>query len=170
MNLETGEALVSFLDEKGAPTIVERAKILFPLSQIGAITEGQRLDIIKQSRIYGKYDTPVDRESAFEVLMADAERALQEAEQQEAETVVPEKSAEKKKPSLLSKVGKAILTAITSTLAAMLGTYISDKVTGKKTKSRTSGTGRVVKNATSAATRTITKELTRDILGNLIKK
>ena len=170
MNLETGEALVSFLDEKGAPTIVERAKILFPLSQIGAITEGQRLDIIKQSRIYGKYDTPVDRESAFEVLMADAERALQEAEQQEAETVVPEKSAEKKKPGLLSKVGKAILTAITSTLAAMLGTYISDKVTGKKTKSRTSGTGRVVKNATSAATRTITKELTRDILGNLIKK
>ncbi len=170
MNLETGEALVSFLDEKGAPTIVERAKILFPLSQIGAITEGQRLDIIKQSRIYGKYDTPVDRESAFEVLMADAERALQEAEQQEAEAVVTEKSAEKKKPGFLSKVGKAILTAITSTLAAMLGTYISDKVTGKKTKSRTSGTGRVVKNATSAATRTITKELTRDILGNLIKK
>ena len=60
MNLETGEALVSFLDEKGAPAIVQRAKILFPLSQIGAITEGQRLDIIKQSRIYGKYDTPVD--------------------------------------------------------------------------------------------------------------
>ena len=74
MNLETGEALVSFLDEKGAPTMVERAKILFPLSQIGAVTEGQRLDIIKQSRIYGKYDTPIDRESAFEVLMADAER------------------------------------------------------------------------------------------------
>ena len=53
MNLETGEALVSFLDAKGAPSIVERAKILFPLSQIGAITEGQRLDIIKKSRIYG---------------------------------------------------------------------------------------------------------------------
>ena len=64
MNLETGEALVSFLDEKGAPSIVERAKVLFPLSQIGAISEGQRLDIIKQSRLYGKYDTMVDRESA----------------------------------------------------------------------------------------------------------
>ena len=64
MNLETGEALVSFLDEKGAPGIVERAKILFPLSQIGAVTEGQRLDIIKGSRIFGKYDTPIDRESA----------------------------------------------------------------------------------------------------------
>jgi hypothetical protein len=173
MNLETGEALVSFLDEKGAPSIVERAKVLFPLSQIGAITEGQRLDLIKQSRIYGKYDTPVDRESAFEVLLAEAERQLQEIEQQETEIAIPkpgkEPKAEKKKPGMMSKVWKAVLTAVTSTLATILGTYVSDKVTGKKTKSKTSTTGRVVKNATSAATRSITKELTRDILGNLTK-
>ena len=45
LDLGTGEALVSFLDEKGAPSVVERAKILFPLSQIGAITPGQRMDI-----------------------------------------------------------------------------------------------------------------------------
>ena len=170
MNLETGEALVSFLDEKGAPNIVERAKVLFPLSQIGAITEGQRTDIIKQSRIYGKYDTPVERDSAFEVLMAENEQQMQAAEE-EAATKAEEKEAakEKKKPSMMSKVWKAIITAVTSTLATILGTYISDKVTGKKTKSRTSATGRVVKNATSAATRSITKELTRDILGNLVK-
>ena len=169
MNLETGEALVSFLDEKGAPSMVERAKILFPLSQIGAITEGQRLDIIKQSRIYGKYDTPIDRQSAFEVLIAEAEQqALAEAEETEvAET--EKKKEEKQKPGIMSKVFKAIITAITSTIAAILGTYVSDKVTGKKTKSRSSATGRVVKNATSAATRSVTKELTRDILGNLIK-
>ena len=169
MNLETGEALVSFLDEKGAPSMVERAKILFPLSQIGAVTEGQRLDIIKQSRIYGKYDTPVDRESAFEVLLAEAEQqALAEAEETAA-AETENKKEEKQKPGIMSKVWKAVLTAITSTLATMLGTYVSDKVTGKKTKSRTSATGRVVKNATSAATRSVTKELTRDILGNLIK-
>ena len=174
MNLETGEALVSFLDEKGAPNMVERAKILFPLSQIGAITEGQRLDIIKQSRIYGKYDTPIDRESAFEVLMAEAEQQMV-AQQEEAAAAEDAKAAgkvakeEKKKPGMMSKVLKAILTAVTSTLAAVLGTYVSDKITGKKTKSKTSTTGRVVKNATSAATRTATKELTRDILGNLIK-
>ena len=167
MNLETGEALVSFLDEKGAPSVVERAKILFPLSQIGAVTEGQRLDIIKQSRIYGKYDTPIDRESAFEVLLAEAEQqALAEAEPTDPTT--PTKPT-KEKPGLMSKVWKAVLTAITSTLATILGTYVSDKVTGKNTKSRTSATGRVVKNATSAATRSVTKELTRDILGNLIK-
>ena len=172
MNLETGEALVSFLDEKGAPNIVERAKVLFPLSQIGAITEGQRNDIIRQSRIYGKYDTPVERESAFEVLMAETEKALAETEKEQEITIPkPEKEAkaEKKKPGMMSKVWKAVITAVTSTFATILGTYVSDKVTGKKTKSKTSATGRVVKNATSAATRSITKELTRDILGNLVK-
>jgi len=169
MNLVTGEALVSFLAEKGAPTMVERAKILFPLSQIGAITEGQRMDIMKQSRIYGKYDNPVDRQSAFEVLLAEAEQAaLAETEETEAAEVEKQKE-EKKKPGIMSKVWKAVLTAITSTLATILGTYVSDKITGKKTKSRTSATGRVVKNATSAATRSVTRELTRDILGNLIK-
>ena len=171
MNLETGEALVSFLDEKGAPTMVERAKILFPLSQIGAVTEGQRLDIIKQSRIYGKYDTPVDRQSAFEVLMEEAEQqlALQEEETAVEESKGKEDKAVKEKPGIMSKVLKAVMTAVTSTLAALLGAWVSEKVSGKKSKSRTSAKERVVKNATSAATRTITKELTRDILGNLVK-
>jgi len=170
MNLETGEALVSFLDEKGAPSVVERAKVLFPLSQIGAISEGQRLDLIKQSDIYGKYDTPVDRESAFEVLMQEAERQLAEAEATTpTEPTEPTKKEEKKKPGMMSKVLKAIMTAVTSTLATILGAWVSEKVSGKKSKSRTSAKERVVKNATSAATRTITKELTRDILGNLIK-
>ena len=171
MNLETGEALVSFLDEKGAPQIVERAKILFPLSQIGAITEQQRSDIVRQSRIYGKYDNAIDRESAYEMLMK-MEQAAAEAENTQTQTDSSDKADNKpttKKKGLIGKVLKAITTAITSTLAALLGTYVSNAVQGKKTKSRTSTTGRVVKNATSAATRTITKELTRDILGNLIK-
>ncbi|MCH5311175.1 MAG: DUF853 family protein [Prevotella sp.] len=173
MNLETGEALVSFLDEKGAPSIVERAKILFPLSQIGAVTEGQRLDIIKQSRIYGKYDKMIDRESAYEILIREAEEAAAAEEGEETETKAKGKGKkakeEKKNSGIMSKVLKAVITAVTSTIAAILGTIVSDKVTGKKTKSTTSKTGRVVKNATSAATRTITKELTRDILGNLTK-
>ena len=177
MNLETGEALVSFLDEKGAPAVVQRAKVLFPLSQIGAVTDGQRLDIIKQSRIYGKYDTPVDRESAYEQLTKEAPPSAPEG----ATTDLPSESktneapsgavggAKAKKPGIMSKVWKAVLTAVTSTLATILGTYVSEKVSGKKSKSRTSARERVVKNATSAATRTITKELTRDILGNLVK-
>ena len=171
MNLETGEALVSLLDEKGAPTMVERAKVLFPLSQIGAVTEGQRNDIIRQSRIYGKYDTPVDRESAFEVLMAEAEQqlAVQEEEAAAAKEAKEESKSKGKKSGIMSKVLKAIMTAVTSTVAALLGTWVSNKVSGKQTKSKTSAKEKVVKNATSAATRTITRELTRDILGNLVK-
>ncbi|MBQ2459165.1 MAG: DUF853 family protein [Bacteroidaceae bacterium] len=173
MNLETGEALVSFLDEKGAPSVVERAKILFPLSQIGAVTEGQRLDIIKQSDLYGKYDTPIDRESAFEQLIAAAEQQMAEADEEQAGAdkqadAAPEKP-KSKKPGIIQKVIKAIITAVTATLASMAGTMVSDAITGKKTKSRTSATGKMAKNATSAATRTITRELTRDILGNLTK-
>ena len=166
MNLETGEALVSFLDEKGAPSMVERAKILFPLSQIGAITEGQRLDIIKQSRIYGKYDQMIDRESAYEMLIKEDES---DEDEENDKNTKEDEGKEKKKPGLMSKVWKAVLTAITSTFAALVSTWVSDKVSGKKTKSRKSAKERVVKNATSAATRTITKELTRDILGNLTK-
>ena len=192
--LETGEALVSFLDGKGAPNVVQRAKVLFPLSQIGAITEGQRLDIVKQSPVYGKYDEQKDRESAFEVLLADEERRLQQEAQQKAadeeqkamtraqkEAAKAERDAEReaaraekaekgsKKKGIMSKVWAAVLTAVTSTLATVLGTWVSNKVSGKTSKSRTSAKERVVKNATSAATRTITKELTRDILGNLTK-
>ena len=168
MNLETGEALVSFLDEKGAPSVVERAKILFPLSQIGAITEGQRMDIIKQSRIYGKYDTPVDNHSAFEQLQQMEQEMAEEAEATE-KSESSEKKAEKSKPGIMSKVIKAIITAITGTLATIAGTMVSDAITGKKTKTKTSTAGKIAKNTTSAATRTITRELTRDILGNLTK-
>ncbi|MBR1484455.1 MAG: DUF853 family protein [Prevotella sp.] len=181
MQLETGEALVSFLDAKGAPAMVERAKVLFPLSQIGAISEGQRLDLIKQSTIYGKYDTAEDRESAFEVLLREEEQQLEQASRElaakEEEKAIAKAGKEaakadkeqKPKAGIMSKVWRAVLTAVTSTVATILGTWVSDKVSGKQTKSRTSAKEKVVKNATSAATRTITKELTRDILGNLTK-
>ncbi|MBR5653977.1 MAG: DUF853 family protein [Prevotella sp.] len=171
MQLETGEALVSFLDEKGAPSVVERAKILFPLSQIGAITVDQRAAIIRGSRIMGKYDMMVDRESAYEVLMKEAEQAAKEAEKaaEEEEKEKEKTKGGKKKKSIFSKVFKAIMTAVTSTVAAIVGAFVTSKVTGKESKSKKSAKEKVVKNATTAATRTITRELTRDILGNLIK-
>ena len=178
MNLETGEALVSFLDEKGAPGMVQRAKILFPLSQIGAISPEVRATLIKDSLIYGKYDTPVDRESAFEVLMAEREAALQaEAEEKAAQQEIKEKAAKEKTSkksgtSLWGKVSKAVTTAIVGAVATSVGTAVSNKVSGKKSKGSTSvkdSAGQVVKKATTAATRTITREISRSILGNLIK-
>jgi hypothetical protein len=63
-----GEALVSFLDDKGIPGMVERAMILPPHSQIGPITPEQRAGIIKGSVVAGVYEAVVDRESAYERL------------------------------------------------------------------------------------------------------
>ncbi len=164
MNLGTGEALVSFLEAGGSPGVVQKAKILFPLSQIGAIDESERGRLIKSSRIFGKYDTPIDRESAFEVLLAQK----QEEEKAAAEAKEVESRQNKNGNGLFGKLAKAVVTAVTASVAASVGTAVSNKVTGKKTK-KGSGTSKVVKNTTSAVTRTVTRELTRSILGNLIK-
>ena len=191
LELGTGEALVSFLDEKGTPRVVERAKILFPLSQIGAVSDDQRAQSVKQSRLYGRYDHPIDRESAYEILTAayaEVEKqkaeweAQKEAEKQaaleakeqakaEKEAARAEKEAAKKaKNSIGSKVLKSVLTAVTGVVAASVADTVSSKVTGTKKKaSTTSTTQKAVKKATQSATNTITKELTRSILGNLVK-
>ncbi len=68
--LGVGEALVSFLDEKGIPSMVEKAKILPPQAQIGPITPEDRTSLIRRSVIAGVYEKDVDRESAFEILQA----------------------------------------------------------------------------------------------------
>lgn len=178
MALETGEALVSFLDAKGAPGIVERAKILFPLSQIGAITPGQRLDINAASPVGGKYDQVIDRESAFEVLLADAQKAAEEqAKQQEeiakqkeeaAREVAEKKSASKSskaKKTILGTVAAAAATAAISSVSRSAGTAVANAVTGKKSKSKKTTAEKALNSATSSALRS----LTRSILGSLIK-
>ena len=66
--LEVGEALVSFLDEKGTPGIVERALVCPPRGQIGPITPEQRAALVKSSLVAGVYENAVDRESAYEML------------------------------------------------------------------------------------------------------
>ena len=175
MELGTGEAIVSFLDAKGAPSMVERAKILFPLSQIGAVTEAQRTRIINQSRLYGKYDKVVDRESAFEVLMAEAEAALkaeEEAAAAEAEAAAAEKAAKEEKKSgrsgggLLKGLFGAMVGAAVTSVTSSIGSEVSKKVTGKK--SRTTGKD-IAGKAIGSAARTATRQLTRSVLGTLIK-
>lgn len=196
MNLETGEALVSFLDPKGAPSMVERARILFPLSQIGAINEAQRKEIIEWSGLGGKYDTPIDRESAFEILLADQERAMAEQQAmdehkanqelirqqemaeraQEAAAARSRKQEEvKEQPSKGRKVAKsiggAVLTAATgavlTSVTRSLGTAAANAVTGKKSKT-TSGK-EIANKAITNATSSVLRTLARSILGSLIK-
>ena len=173
MELETGEALVSLLDEKGSPMMVERAKILFPLSRIGAITSDQRAEIIRKSRLYGRYDNAIDRESAFEVLLKRAEEAAK-AEQLENERKESEKENKKSKDSkksggLGSKILGAIATAVAASVARSVGNAVGNAISGKGAGSTKTAAGKAASSAAKAATNTVTKELTRSILGNLIK-
>ncbi len=66
--LGTGEALISFLDEKGSPSVVERAMVIAPCSRMGPVSDDERNGLLNHSPLYGKYEEEVDRESAFEML------------------------------------------------------------------------------------------------------
>jgi DNA helicase HerA-like ATPase len=77
--LGVGEALVSFLDEKGRPAVVERAFVLPPASRIGPLSAEERQAVIKGSSIYGHYEALVDRESAYEKLKARSAPAAEQA-------------------------------------------------------------------------------------------
>jgi len=79
--LGVGEALVSFLDEKGIPTPVERAFICPPQSRIGPATDAERAAVINNSVLRGFYEKQVDRESAYEVLKARAAQSATQAEE-----------------------------------------------------------------------------------------
>ena len=95
-NLEVGEALTSFLEESGAPTIVERILILPPVSHLGPVTEETRKQKIRTSPVSNYYDKKIDRESAFETL----QKKVEENSDSDAEKIkkVPEK------PSVLREI------------------------------------------------------------------
>ena len=140
LELGTGEALVSFLDEKGAPSMVQKAKILFPLSQIGAITTEQRNAINASSRISGKYETLVDRESAFEQIAKQREaeeKVRQEAAVQEAKEKEEKRKQKQSSRKSQSSTGKNILTTVIGTaityFAKTVATQLARNLT-KKTK------------------------------------
>ncbi|PPD54266.1 MAG: ATP-binding protein [Methylotenera sp.] len=78
--LGVGEALVSFLDEKGIPSPVERALVCPPQSRIGAITDAERAAVIASSSIKGFYEKQVDRESAYEILKVRASESAKASE------------------------------------------------------------------------------------------
>ena len=106
LEVGVGEAVTSMLQPKGVPGIVERTLIRAPSSQLGPITMAQRHALMATSAMAGKYDTPLDRESAFETLRGRAEQAAAEAEAAEAAIEKAEadakaaKKAESETPSL----------------------------------------------------------------------
>ena len=150
LELGTGEALVSFLDAKGAPCIVERAKILFPLSQIGPITEGQRAALIRNSRLYGIYDKSFDRESAYELLL---EQQKQEEKRRQREEEEEEKRLERE----AREKEKARSSRSTST-------------TRKKKSTTRKAVEKTINTTATTFGRQLGKSIFRGILGGIFKK
>jgi DNA helicase HerA-like ATPase len=79
--LGVGEALVSFLDAKGSPGVVERTHVIAPTSRMGPMTESEREEALRGSLLYGHYEKAVDRESAYEMLRAQAQAAADRADE-----------------------------------------------------------------------------------------
>ncbi|RKF06655.1 DUF853 domain-containing protein [Oceaniradius stylonematis] len=97
--LGVGEALVSTLEKKGVPGIVQRTLIRPPSSRLGPLEDGERADVVRQSPIMGQYDETLDRDSAFEMLARRAQeeaRAEEEARRREEEEERREEEEERR--------------------------------------------------------------------------
>ena len=140
--LKVGEALVSVLDEDGAPHVVARVLVKPPRSRAGVLTDAERAAVIASDPVGSRYDQLVDRESAEELLGARAEqaakRAAREAEEEEAEKRRQKEEKERNRKSRSS---------------------------GRRRSTRMTPTERVV----NSATRTITGKIGREI-GNMIMR
>ncbi len=144
LELATGEALVSFLDSKGAPSIVERAKMLCPQGQIGPITDAERAQAIKQSPLYGIYEKTTDRHSAYEILQ---EEALHKQQEEEKEILNKQREQEEKERQKQEKQWHA-----------EEGRRISDE---RRNSSRQSPTERMFGNMLSSVGRTLGTQIDR---------
>ena len=132
--LGVGEALVSVLDEKGIPTIVQRAGILPPHSSMNAADESVILKNVKDNPLYPKYAKADDRESAYEVLTKQAKEAQEQAEKEakaaakEAEKKEKEKEKAAKKKSSSSKKTKSAFDKVISSAANTVGREVGKKL------------------------------------------
>lgn len=185
MELGVGEALVSFLDEEGIPTIVERARILPPQSLMGAADEDKIQRCIHTSEFDLKYRESVDRESAFEIIAkASLELQLQkqeeearalaekqaakeaaEAEKQAAkEAAAAEKAAAKEAAKKKKTIQKAA-TSAASSVASSVSRNIVNTLTGGKTVSAGTMAKRAATNALSSVMRSGSSAILRGLFG-----
>ncbi|MGN6732507.1 MAG: helicase HerA-like domain-containing protein [Candidatus Binatia bacterium] len=130
--LGVGEALVSFLDEKGQPNPVDRALIFPPQSQLPPLAAAEREQVVRQSTLYGHYEKIVDRESAYEMLKLRAPQAG--AEQAGSQTGA---SWQSEAGSLLEAAGKSAVRAMGTQLGreiirGVLGSILGGTSTRKK--------------------------------------
>ncbi|MBK7174309.1 MAG: DUF853 family protein [Bacteroidales bacterium] len=138
--LGVGEALVSFLDEKGIPEMVEHAKILPPQAQIGPLSPDERSQLMRQSLVAGMYEKIVDRESAFEILQKkvmeqqqeEADKEAQELQEKEDERLQKEAIRQQKEEERLAREkarqGGGLLGDLTKTLGQTVTRQIGNSI------------------------------------------
>lgn len=147
--LGVGEALVSLLDEQGQPTIVQRALIAPPRSQIGPITPEQRRALMRDSLVAGVYDQVIDRESAYEKLTNAAVKTTEDQERMQAASAAP--PAGPVGPSILEQVADGVVSGLSGQR-----THRSDTVIEAFTKSMVRSIGT-----------TTGREIARGIMGSI---
>ncbi len=133
--LGVGEALVSVLDEKGVPTVVQKTLIRPPVSRLGPLTPAERAAVIGQSPVRGIYDTVLDRESAYETLQdqASAKARAAEVAEQTAERDQPEpqrRAPAAPRASNRQGMGEAFAKSMLRTIGSQVGRELIRGVLG----------------------------------------
>lgn len=135
--LEVGEALVSTLEISGAPSVVQRALIAPPCSKIGPITAGERAAIINGGPLYGKYEDPIDRESAYEQLRARGTARLSPTAEQDTESGARERGQSQEQsqsgwglPDIFGSTGRkdSVFEAMAKSAARSIGSSIGRQI------------------------------------------
>ena len=129
MQLGVGEALVSTLEPKGVPSVVQRTLIRPPSSRLGPMSEKERADLMQVSPVGGLYDKMIDRESAYEILTVKAEKAAAAEEKRLAEEAEEKARIKAEKAAKRSSSGgrrrqtatEAAVKSLTRTIASSLG-------------------------------------------------
>ena len=144
INLRTGEAIVSFADESGAPTLADKALILPPHSSFATLNDSEYRNLVESSNIYSKYKNSVDRESAYEVLIkrienekiAEEREKLEEEKRKEMENrekeLEKERKSSRKQKSYIDKGIDSMLGTITRSI----GREIARGILGSMKKRR----------------------------------
>lgn len=131
--LGVGEALVSTLDHKGVPGIVQRTLVSPPRSKFGPVDQSQRDTLFTRSPIRGVYDSAVDRESAYEKLLAREEARLETLEKQQEQKVTQKTAGSSTgRQSVAEAFTKSIARAIGSSLGRQIIRGILGSITGRK--------------------------------------
>ncbi len=126
--LGVGEALISVLDAKGSPTVVERAFVCPPRSRLAPLTSEERMEIIKASDLFGHYEKAVDRESAYEKLK---QRTAEAEEEQGQEPGAPTRRGKAAEPqSEAAKIVGAMAKSAAHAIGSQIGRQIIRGVLG----------------------------------------